>query len=646
MTHKNSIELFVPGRLCLFGEHSDWAGRYMDQNPDTVEGQAIVTGLNIGIYATATEDKEFKVRSFDADGVVKELICPMDLEQLKDKALYDEFFCYCCGTAAYMMENHQVGGVFIDITKMTLPIKKGLSSSAAICVLVARAFNAIYKLNLSTLGIMRAAYSGERLTRSRCGRLDQACAFGEQPVLMHFMGDEISVNRIKVGANFYWVFADLGAQKDTKKILSELNRAFPFAQNGTYQNVQDALGHDNHVIIKKAVEAMKNGDAKKLGQLMCEAQALFDRKVAPTCPEELIAPVLHRVLSNPMVKKLTFGAKGVGSQGDGSVQFLAKDKETQLKLIDYLNNELGIEAFPFELQAGGKIHRAIVPIAGYGTRMFPETHFIKKAFMPVVDCNNIVKPVLLYILEELDSAGVDEIILIVGKGETEEYKKFFDFPVDEDFYRRLPEHVRDYYYLIRKFSGKIVYVEQLEKRGLGHAVYQVRDLLHGEPALMLLGDFIYKSTNDISCVMQTINAYNEEGGNKSVISIKKVPLKDVSNYGIVYGKFGDNNHVMQVETMIEKPNFNFAKEHLAIADKNGESQFYATFGQYILTEEVFEYLEQQIYSLENMEKEIDLTDAFRYLAEQGKVIGLDVAGDSFDVGTPQLYFDSFVKFRG
>ncbi len=112
---------------------------------------------------------------------------------------------------------------------MTLPLKSGLSSSAAICVLVCRAFNKLYNLKLSTMGEMNVAYVGELRTASRCGRLDQACAFGVRPVLMTFDGEEIDVNRLNVKRDLHWVFADLNASKDTVKILKDLNNAFPFA---------------------------------------------------------------------------------------------------------------------------------------------------------------------------------------------------------------------------------------------------------------------------------------------------------------------------------------------------------------------------------------------------------------------------------
>ena len=179
---------------------------------------------------------------------------------------------------------------------------------------------------------------------------------------MKFSDEEISIRKLKVGKTMYWVFADLCAGKNTRKILSHLNRAYPFAQNEIYQNVQDALGKDNYEIIAKASKAIEDGDAQALGQIMNEAQALFDAKIAPACPDELTSPVLHSVMNDPNIQPYIWGVKGVGSQGDGSVQLLAKDKASQQVLVDYLNNERHMEAFPFELQAGGKIRKAIIPI--------------------------------------------------------------------------------------------------------------------------------------------------------------------------------------------------------------------------------------------------------------------------------------------
>ena len=159
-------QLFVPGRLCLFGEHSDWAGHYRTMNADIVPGAAIVTGIEQGVYAEVEKSPVFELTSDAPElaDVWHDFSCRMLEQDLKRVAKSGSFFCYCAGVASYMLEWYKVGGVKIRITSMTLPIKSGLSSSAAICVLVARAFNILYKLNLNTLGEMNIAYLGELRT--------------------------------------------------------------------------------------------------------------------------------------------------------------------------------------------------------------------------------------------------------------------------------------------------------------------------------------------------------------------------------------------------------------------------------------------------------------------------------------------------
>lgn len=641
MTEK--VSLFVPGRICLFGEHSDWAGHYMGMNTEIVEGQAIVSGINLGIYAEAYASSDFVITTRDENDQEVFFSCKMELNELREKAEERHFFAYCCGVAAYIKENYHVGGIRINVTRVTLPMKKGLSSSAAICCLVAKAFNQIYHLHINTNGIMNIAYHGELLTGSRCGRLDQACAYGEQPVLMHFRYDEVSVDKLHVGETMYWVIADLCAGKDTRKILAYLNKAYPFATNDMEMREQEALGKDNHEIISKAKIAIESGNTAELGKVMDEAQTLFDAKIAPMCPDELTSPVLHSVLNDPYVRTLIYGAKGVGSQGDGTVQLLAKDKHCQERLIEYLNNERKMVAFPFTLVAGGKVRKAIIPIAGLGTRMFPETWFTKKALLPIINGEGIVKPVLLQLLEELDSAGIEDIYLIVGEGEEEDYCRLFKYEVSEEYVSHLPEYLKSMYYQINEIGRKLHFVVQEEKRGLGHAVYQARKYLKGEPAIVLLGDFVYSSNLKMSCVQQTINAYTKNNG-KNVVAIKQVDCCDSCHYGILHGEFmPDRPYIMSVDHMMEKPSKEYAEEHLAI---NGNC--YATFGQYILTDEVFQYLEKQIMrdaAEEVHSAEIDLTKALQECAKEGRLMGVLVDGTSYDVGIPEKYYETFVKFK-
>jgi mevalonate kinase len=213
---------------------------------------AIVTGIDQGIYAYIELSECFRFRAMHEDGSHGEWIeWPLSVKQLKTIAEDGGYYSYVAGVAAFMLEYYDVGGVSIDITKVTLPIRKGLSSSAAICVLVAKTFNILYDLQISIRGEMEAAYRGEIMTPSRCGRLDQACAYGTKPVLMHFATENIDVERMAVGKDIYWVFADLNGRKDTKRILSALNACYPFAQNEIAANVQQALGPVNKRIVSK-----------------------------------------------------------------------------------------------------------------------------------------------------------------------------------------------------------------------------------------------------------------------------------------------------------------------------------------------------------------------------------------------------------
>lgn len=566
------IELFVPGRLCLFGEHTDWAGRYTEINADILPGRAIVTGIDLGIYATVKKSDIFEISSFDGVGKTVTFSCEMDKEILRGKAKETQYFCYACGVAAYMVENYRIGGINIVIDRVTLPIKKGLSSSAAICVLVARAFNEIYHLKMSISGEMQAAYRGEMLTRSRCGRLDQACAYGIVPVCMTFDGDELWAEKLSVGKNMYLVFADLMAKKDTKRILSDLNRAYPFPQTETDRKIHEALGRDNQRIISDVIDAIAKGDTACVGRLMSEAQKIFDEKVALGSPEELRSPVLHRVLADPKVKELTLGGKGVGSQGDGTVQFICENKAKQTELVRYFEGK-GMEAYAFMLPAGDRVRKAIIPVAGFGTRMYPETRFVKKEFLPVIDQNGIAKPVILYLLEELDEAGIEEIIIVVGEEEFENFKRIFEKRITEEHIKKLPENVREYEKKIIGLNRKLKFSVQKERRGFGHAVYQAKEHLGQEPVLLMLGDFIYKSNINLNCATQLIKSYQKSGG-KLTVGIKPVELENVVHYGILTGTFDDKkSYMMRVTEMYEKPTVRYAQDHLVTQTMRGGNTF-------------------------------------------------------------------------
>ena len=636
------IELFVPGRLCLLGEHSDWAGLHRVINSKVVPGQAIVTGIEQGIYAEVEKHEKFIVQSDLPSYHDASFSCEMDSEKLRKEASAGGFFSYVAGVASYVNECYNVGGLKITITRMDLPMKSGLSSSAAICVLVARAFNQMYRLSLNTMGEMNIAFIGEQRTPSRCGRLDQACAYGVRPVRMTFDGNEVSVKPIAFKKTLHWVIADLKSHKDTVKILSDLNKCFPFAQNEKEALVHEALGADNQMFVERAGRYLEEGDNEALGALMNEFQANFDKKVAPASFKELEAPVLHSVLNDSKVKELVYGCKGVGSQGDGTVQFLAKDEKCQQALIDYLNRERGMEAFSLTLRPQQAVTRAIIPVAGFGTRLYPATKGIKKDFFPILDADGLFKPAIMVLLEQLDASGIEEICLVIGEEEKPMYDALFS-PLSEEHRNKLPAEKRFYEDRLIRIGKKIRYVYQKERRGFGHAVYQCREFTKGEPVLLLLGDMIYESFGPKNCMKQLIDAYEKTG--LPVISLHSVPLSDVVHYGIMHGQWENKEEtLLKLDAFCEKPSCEYADEFLTTRRKNKRDQYYAVFGQYILTKEVFEVLEKDILDNKTSGGEIQLTSALDKVRERIGMMGLLMNGKSYDIGLPEKYRQTLTEF--
>ena len=631
------LKLFVPGRLCLFGEHTDWAGHYRTMNADIVPGASIVTGIEQGIYAEVEKSSLFEVQSVapSIHSSWHDFACRMDEQELKRIARSGDFFCYCAGVASYMLEWYKVGGVRIRITDMTLPMKSGLSSSAAICVLVARAFNLLYNLNLNTMGEMNIAYVGELRTSSRCGRLDQACAFGVKPILMTFDGDEVEVQPLKVKKQLYWVFADLCGEKDTIKILSDLNKAYPFANTEQERLEHDALGKKNQEFIERAIKYLAEGDREALGRLMTETEEVFDRQVAPMCPSELTSPKLKAVLADEHIKTLTFGGKGVGSHGDGSVQFLARNVEAQQQLVDYLNAK-GMPAYKLTIKPVHTVRKAVIPVAGFGTRLYPATRALKKDFFPIPCPDGMVRPVILILLEELMNSGIEEVCLVLGSEEERQmYADFFERPLSDDHLRKLNAESQEYENRILDIGKRLRYVYQREKRGFGHAVYQAAEFAHGEPVLLMLGDTLYRTTCNKPCALQLIEAY--ERTNTLTLGLYPVPLTAVSHFGIMSGVWEDKEcNVMHVNVLSEKPTSKYAEEFLGVRHQNGEKEYCSVFGQYILTPEVFDQLERDIRQADASgdQHEIELTSALDAVRRQMGMFGIRLKGERYDMGNP------------
>ena len=632
------IELFVPGRLCLMGEHSDWAGGYRKTNNKIEKGYAIVTGIEEGIYANVKSSDKFIVK-FENDES-KEFVCDMNLDKLRKVAEDGGYWSYVAGVASCIKEQYNVGGLEITITKETIPTKKGLSSSAAICVLVTRAFNQIYNLHLNTIGEMNMAYLGEITTPSRCGRLDQACAFGKRPVLMTFDGDRLDVKNIKIGNDLYFVFADLMSQKDTIKILASLNKCFPFATSEIESNTQKGLGELNKKIIMSSLEAIEKGDIESLGKLMIKSQEIFDKYVAPSCMEELTSPILHKTINDEKLKSLSYGGKGVGSQGDGTVQFLAKDYNSQQEIKQYLEDVLGMNAYTLTINKTKTITKAIIPVAGNGSRMYPITKLLRKAFLPIIDKDGILKPAIMSLLEELDEAGIEKICLIIDEEDRKDYEKFFESELSEDLTAKLSTEMLEYESKIHRIGKKIEYVYQKEKLGLGHAVSLCESFAGSDPVLLVLGDQLYRTDTNMSCTTQLLNNYTEN--NKMMVSVFEIPLKDVSKYGILCGSIEKGKNYYNVDQIYEKPDPTYARDYL-YTTSNGQKKYYSVFGEYIITKSVFDKLRENIKNGVKERGEYQLTSVLEDIRKKDGMIAFIPDGEMLDIGNVESYRRTLVR---
>jgi galactokinase len=291
-----SIDLFVPGRVCLFGEHSDWAGEYRLQNKDIKKGYTIIVGANQGIYSRVSYHPT-NLQITTTNNIGKKTVHPpilADEKNLLSLATKNSYLSYIAGVTYYLKKDYPIHGLLLNNYKTDLAIKKGLSSSAAICVTTARAFNLVYNLKMSIQDEMEYAYKGEILTGSKCGRMDQGCAYGNRPILMTFAPNSLSINQIYPKTSLYYVIADLNSQKNTKLILEKLNACYPTIKDNISLGVQKLLGPINIKLIKKAKFAIESGDTVQLGKLMTEAQTNFDKLALLLVPKNLPHPNFTR----------------------------------------------------------------------------------------------------------------------------------------------------------------------------------------------------------------------------------------------------------------------------------------------------------------------------------------------------------------
>ncbi|MBD1805603.1 GHMP kinase [Microcoleus sp. FACHB-SPT15] len=638
------MKIFVPGRLCLFGEHSDWAGGYRCVNPELEKGFALITSTNQGLYAEVKpHPSQLILRASLSDGTYQDSTLPMDREALLAQAETGGFFSYAAGVAYQVLIHYAVGGIEIDNYRTDLPVKKGLASSAALCVLVARAFNRLYDLKMTIRDEMELAYLGEITTPSRCGRMDQACAYGNRPILMSFDGEGIDVTELSVPKNLFFVIVDLGAGKDTQEILNQLNECYPFAVNEVQQNVQYYLGSVSSQLTQEAAKALQRGDAEQIGVLMKQAQAEFDKYLIPACPSQLSAPILHELLNYEPIQPYILGGKGVGSQGDGTAQFIVKDEDNQQKVIEIIERDFPqMQGLKLTVNAEKKVRKAVIPAAGFGTRLFPATKGVKKELFPIIDRDGRAKPVIMVIVEEAMSAGIEEIGIVAQKGDRILFEDFFKTPPSEELFKKLSPENQEYSQYLQDLGNRITILTQEEQEGYGHAVYCAKEWVKDEPFLLMLGDHLYASDTETSCARQVLDVYEQVG--QSVVGLSVMPEAILHKVGCVTGFWQESDSILSVTQIYEKPDIEYARSHLHV-EGMADDLFLGLFGIYALKPKIFDFLEEHISQNFRERGEFQLTSCLDRLRQEEGITGYLVKGQYFDMGMPEFYRQTMIDFR-
>ncbi|ARK32203.1 UTP--glucose-1-phosphate uridylyltransferase GalU [Halalkalibacter krulwichiae] len=268
-----------------------------------------------------------------------------------------------------------------------------------------------------------------------------------------------------------------------------------------------------------------------------------------------------------------------------------------------------------------KVRKAIIPAAGLGTRFLPATKAQPKEMLPIVD-----KPTIQYIVEEAIASGIEDIIIVTGRG-----KRAIEDHFDKSYELEETLAAKEKFELLKEIQGisnlaNIHYIRQKEPKGLGHAIACASSFIGNEPFAVMLGDDIVES--NVPCLKQLMNVFDRY--HSSVIGVQQVPDQDVSKYGIINPKGSEiEPKTLSIESLVEKPK-------LADAPSN-----YAIMGRYVLRPEIFSILKNLAPGAGN---EIQLTDAINVLNDSQAVLAYHFDGKRYDVGDKLGFVKATVDF--
>ena len=271
------------------------------------------------------------------------------------------------------------------------------------------------------------------------------------------------------------------------------------------------------------------------------------------------------------------------------------------------------------------VKKAVLPVAGFGTRVLPATKTVPKEMLTVVD-----RPALQYVVDEAIEAGIEHFVFITARGKIA-IEDYFDsaYELEDALQRKGKTEIYDCLKAKQPREGTMSFVRQQEAKGLGHAVWCARDIIGDDPFAVLLPDVLIQ-TDVRSCLAQMMEAYHEVGGN--IIAVDPVPDERVSNYGVIKPKdpkTAQNNSLIAMDGMVEKPDLKDAPSNLKIT------------GRYILQPELMGLLKDQAAGAGG---EIQLTDAMARLMQTQDFHAFVYEGQDYDCGSKLGYFEAVMAF--
>lgn len=291
-----------------------------------------------------------------------------------------------------------------------------------------------------------------------------------------------------------------------------------------------------------------------------------------------------------------------------------------------------------------RISKAVIPIAGLGTRFFPASHACKKEMFPITGPDGIARALIHYQILDLIEAGIEQICIIVRPGEEQMVIDYFQGPGEsyrkilEKYPRLAEEAVR-----MRSILDRISFAVQESQEGFGHSVYQSRSFSNGDPILLCLGDHLFRGGAE-SCHKQLIHAYTACEG-KSVSAVNRIDLEALRSYGTIAGKRQHvNPDLIDVSLIIEKPSVEEARKELKV-DGLEVDEFLGWFGMHALSPSIYDVLEEMIAEDLRQNGELQLTYAQELQRQREGYCALEIRdGKRFDFGDPKGFVQSVAEF--